>query len=218
MKKSIVTICLIVLCFVSNAQSVNDNVNLKQMLFNHFLAGNVYMKNNTVIAVPLNYNTDKQSLVFIENGEYKELAGLESIDSIIIESVKFVPLKNKIFECTSNKDLFVLYSNVAIPNQATTDRTGSHKEKASEVSNTVSNVYVNRNFTNLNDIKFVKHFWIKDKNDFIELKQPKQIAKVFNLEKNAVADYIEKNKIDLNFEPDILKLIAFIKSSDPVKK
>lgn len=208
---SAVFICLGFLA--GNAQSVNDDVNLKKLLFNNFLAGNVFMKKNKVVQAPLNYNTDKQNFVFIDDNQYKELTGLEQIDSIIVDNVKFVPVTGRFFECTSNKNLFVLYYNIPVSNDIATDKTGTHKKSASEVSNTLSNVYSLRNFKNQSDVKFVKHFWIKDKSNFIELRYPKQIAKAFNIDKSRLTEFVEKNGIDFNFEPDILKLIDFINTA-----
>ncbi len=206
-------ICICFIAFTGNSQSVNEDVNLKKLLFNNFLAGKVFIKKNQVVQAPLNYNTDKQNFVFIDNNQYKELTGLEQIDSIVVDNVKFVPLENKFFECTTNKDLFVLYYNIPVSNDIATDKTGTHKKSASEVSNTLSNVYSLRNFKNQSDVKFVKHFWIKDKSSFIELRYPKQIAKVFNIDRTQLTDFVEKNKIDFNFEPDILKLIDFINTA-----
>ena len=201
------------LAFTGKCQSVNDDVNLKKLLFNSFLSGQVFMKQDKVVLAALNYNTDKQNFVFIDDNVYKELMGLEQIDSIIVDHVKFVPLDNKFYECTSNRDLFVLYYSIPVANDIATDKTGNHKKSTSEVSNTLSNVYSFRNFKNQSDVKFVKHFWIKDKSNFIELRYPKQIARVFNIDRTVLTEFVEKNSIDFNFEPDILKLIDFITSS-----
>lgn len=221
MKK--ITKCLIglflLLSFKSFSQSVNDNVNLKKLLYNHFLKAEVFLKNGNVVTVPLNYNTDNQNFVFIEDGLYKEVTGFETIDSVVIEHIKFIPVKNRFYECTSTNNLYVSYSNVPVPKEAVTDRTGSHKENTSEVSNTVSNVYTYRNFRNDNDVKYIKHFWLKNGDSFTELKNARQISKAFAIDQQLVKDYFEMNSPDLNFEPDILKLIQFIhKQTIPSKK
>jgi hypothetical protein len=201
-------------CFLLNihAQSINEDVNLKKLLFNKFVNGVVSLKNGTTITTPFNYNTDNQNFIFVDRTIYKELDGLESIDSILIDSVKFIPIKNKFYECTSIPDLVVSYSNIAIAREATTDKTGSHKENSSQISNIVSNVYVNRNFRNQNEFKFIKHFWIKEGSVFIELKNAKQIANKFNINLESVKSFFRKESLDLAYEPDVIKLYHFINS------
>lgn len=221
MKKILKCLVVLIVLLVSKgfSQSVNENVNLKKLLYIHFIKAEVFLKNGNIVTVPLNYNTDNQNFVFIEDGLYKEVTGFETIDSVIIEHIKFIPVKSRFYECTSTNNLYVSYSNVPVPKEAVTDRTGSHKENTSEVSNTVSNVYTYRNFRNDSDVKYIKHFWLKDGDSFTELKNARQISKAFSIDQQLVKDYFEMNNPDLNFEPDVLKLMQFInKQIHPTKK
>lgn len=78
----------LVLSDVTHAQSVNDSINAKPLLFESFLTGAVLMKSGQVEKAPLNYNTDDQSIVFIKNGKYMVIDDLDKIDTVHLHLFK----------------------------------------------------------------------------------------------------------------------------------
>ncbi|MEI7628640.1 MAG: hypothetical protein WCJ80_10385 [Bacteroidota bacterium] len=70
------------------------------MLYSKFLVSEVYLKNVTIIEVGLNYNFEMHQLIFIEDKQFKELAGLETIDGILV--------LGKSFDSEANKDKNVI--------------------------------------------------------------------------------------------------------------
>ena len=239
MKKYFLIACLLLItASTCMAQSVYENVNFKLMLFNQFMPSTVFMKNGKVALADLNFNTDKHQLIFIEDKQYKELSGLETIDSIVIDvkqtikvpnrnkqykelanlstvdsiysvPVTFVPIKDKIYQRTGLSNLYILYSYGVKTAESTTDHSGSRVEDSRVVSNTVTGAYSFMNYKNMGTINTIKDFYILDKSDLIEVRQVKQLAKYYKLDKEAINNYIRDNHVEIHDEQDVLKMIYF---------
>jgi len=240
MKKYVLIACLLLItASTCMAQSVYENVNLKLMLFNQFMPSTVFLKDGKVAFADLNFNTDKHQLIFIENKQYKELTGLETIDSIIIEvkqtikvpnrnkqykelanlstidsiysvPITFVPIKDKIYQKTSLPNLYILYSYGVRTAESTTDHGGSRVEDSRVVSNTVTGAYSLMNHVNAGTINTIKDFYILDKSDLIEVRQVKQLAKYYKVDKEVINNYIRENHVEIHDEQDVLQMIDFL--------
>lgn len=210
MKKFFFLLVLSVVCSLYVfSQSIAEDVNTKPLLFKKFLNGKVIMKSGSEENVAFDYNTDNQQLIFLDNGQYMVLAGLETIKEIVIGNTIFVPIKGKIFEKTSRSDLFVSYSNKPVAKDVGSDKTGTTVRNAGEVSNTVT-AYVDRRFESKSDLKFIKNFWLQKDNNLVLVSSSKQLAKVSKVNKEAITEYVEKNKPNFNSEADVLKLLDYL--------
>src|SRR6476646_6723124 len=139
---------LFVMPFLGQSQYLTDSVNLKSFLFEKFLDGAVLLKSGAIEHAPLNYNTDDQNIVFIKNGKYMVIEDLEQVDTIYLQHKKFIPINKVIYQVVSETSpvaLLVSYTNKKRPLVATSDHTGTSKQSISQVSNTMTDVYVNRN-------------------------------------------------------------------------
>ena len=115
------------------------------MLYSKFLVSEVYLKNVTIIEVGLNYNFEMHQLIFIEDKQFKELAGLETIDGILV--------LGKSFDSEANKD----------------------------------------------------------KNVIIEIRQHKQLANAFKIDKNLLTGYIGQTHVNEYQETDVIRLLDWLK-------
>jgi hypothetical protein len=213
MRKRSVIAFFFLLPFLSNAQSVLDSVNLKSLLFEKFIDGAVRMKSGAVERVPLNYNTDNQNIVFIKNGQYLVIADLEAVDTIYLQQKKFVPVNNVIYQVVSEASpvtLLVSYSNRVRPYVATTDKSGTSKKVVSQVSNTVSDIYVNRIFKGNYSVEILKHYWFGKNDKVYKANSKKQFLNSFTSKERAVIEnYIANNDINFSNESDLIKLVDF---------
>lgn len=231
MKKFIFIICLFLLVFGSKAQSVYDNVNLRMMLYPKFQLSEVYLKNGTVVEVGLNYNLEKHQLIFIEDKQYKELSGLETIDSVlllgksfdsetnkeIISTIKFVPFNDKIYQCTSYEGIYILYDYSVTPTDFTVDHNGGHKVETSQTSNTITGANTIRVYKNNNNVNMIPLYCYKEKSTIVEIRQTKRIANLFKLDKNLIAGYIGQTHVNVYQETDVIRLVDWLKKNS-VKK
>lgn len=231
MKYFILAICSILLGLGSRAQSVYDNVNLRMMLYPKFQVSEVYLKNGTIIEVGLNYNLEKHQFIFIEDKQYKELAGLETIDSVlvlgksfdsdankeIVTSIKFLPFNDKFYQCTSYNGLYILYDYSVTPADFTADHTGGHKGETSQISNTITGANSLRVYKNNNNVNMIPLYCYKDKNTLIEIRQHKQLANAFRVDKNLLMGFISQSHLNEYFEQDVIKLIDWLKNNSARK-
>lgn len=231
MKNFIFSICFFLIGFICNAQSVYDNVNLRMMLYPKFQVSEVYLKNGTIVEVGLNYNLEKHQLIFIEDKQYKELAGLETIDSVlvlgksfdsdankeIVTTIKFIPINDKIYQCTSYDGLYILYDYSVTPADYTADHTGAHKDEISQTSNTITGANSMKVYKNNNNVNMIPLYCYKNKNEIIEIRQHKQLANAFKIDKNLLTGYIGLTKVNEYQEADVIKLINWLKSKNQKK-
>lgn len=194
------------------SQSVKDSVQLRTLLFNHFIEGVVLMKSGAIEKAPLNYNTDNQGIVFIKDDQYMALTELETVDTIYIDDKKFVPVKQAIYEVVTPSEeipLFVSYTNKIRPIVATADHNGGSKQAGSQVSNTVSDTYVNRTFRGNYSVEFIRHFLLKKKYSFYKISNEKQVIKVFPENEIAIQKFISENQTNFSSLSDIVNLVIF---------
>ena len=231
MKNSILLICLLVLGLNSRSQSVYDNVNLKMMLYPKFQVSEVYLKNGTIVEVGLNYNLERHQLIFIEDKQYKELAGLETIDSVlvlgksfdsqankeIITIIKFVPINDKIYQCTEYNGLYILYDYSVTPTDFTADHNGGHKSETSESSNTITGANSLKVYKNNNNVNMIPLYSYYDKNTMIELRQSKQLANAFKVDKAFLNSYIGQTQVNIYQLKDAIRLLDWLKKKSKLK-
>lgn len=216
--KSLFTFILLLSFFFSHAQSVNDNVNLKPLLFKKFIAGVVFMKDGTYEKANFNYNTDNQKVVFIADNKYLEVAGLENIDSLFIDNLKFIVIDNYLYETTSKNFLFVTYTNKVIPKGVNTDKGGTEKVEKNRESNNLTDAYAMKTFQQRSDLIFQKNFWIRKDNKLYPISSPRQFAKFFELDKKATAEYADAYNLTFYDEASIFKLIKDFKVESKLPK
>jgi len=195
------------------AQSTKDTAYFyKALLYEQFKNGTVLMKSGAVENAPLNYNTEDQTVVFVNDGQDMILTGTELIDTIYIENKKFVPVNNKIYEVVTNEPvaLYLSYHNRPRPIVATTDHNGTSRQSSNGVSNTVTDMYTMRNFKGNYNIEIMKDYWLKKDNKLYKADTEKQFIKPFSSQmKERIEGYIKTNHVDFNKEEDLIELTKF---------
>ncbi len=192
------------------AQPVTADLNLKPLLFRNFLDGTVFMKNGVEEKAVFNYNTNNQQLVFVGNGQYLELTGLENIREVNLDGAKFIPIKGKFYERTERPDLVIYYSNRTVPKDVGSDKTGTGLRNIGEVSNTVT-TYVNRAYQNRSDIRYVRNFGLLMGENIYPADSPAALARAFGLSKSHVRVLMDKYKTNTQDQKDVIALIDLLK-------
>ena len=219
MKKQLLFVLLISTLPIANfAQSEKDPINLKPFLFGKFIEGVVLLKNGVIEKVPLNYNTDNQSVYFVKDGQYMQVTGLETIDTVYIQHKRFVPVKNAFYEVVAFAPaaaLYMTYTNKPRPMVATTDHSGTTKQNSNAVSNTVSDVYVNRNFKGQYDVEVLKHFWMEKNGKMHRIDNKKQFVKLYSSgAKDTIENYIASHAVNFNNATDVVQLFYYCNSQN----
>jgi hypothetical protein len=196
--------------FLSNGQS-KDSINQSKYLFDHFTNGTVRYKTGMTEQASLNYNTDDQTMAFERNGQFLTLTNPDDIDTIYIENKKLIPAIDKFYEvlATTKIALFATYTNKTRPIIAGTDHSGTSKHVSNDVSNTVTDYYMERNYKPDYALEIHRHFWLRRGNTFYKADTERQIANVFHEKAAAISIFIKENKINLKDPEDMEKLIVF---------
>lgn len=202
---------IIAIANCSYAQAGNDNFKRSAYLFPEFVNGAVHMKSGAIEQAPLNYNVGKQGITFKKGEQYYDLTGLEAIDTVYINTQKFVPVNGIFYEVirTTPFELYATYTGKELPVTATTEHDGSVRKEAGQVSNTVSDVYVTRQYRGDYSIALRKQYWVRQYRNFYKANTEKQVLKIFPKKEANIRAFITENKTNFNNQADVVKLLAF---------
>lgn len=211
------TICLITLglCLhqICYSQTANDSILQLGYVYDHFVPGRVLLKNGTLETAELNYDANNQGIAFISQGQFMTLTNINDIDTVYIESAKFVPIKGVFFEIinasASSETLFASYSCKSKPVTASVDHNGTSNQNKSQVSGNISDMYVNKRYKGNFLMEFQKEYLLQIKSTIYKANNEKQIRKIFPEKSDAIHAFIEENKIDFKKQEDVIKLIKF---------
>ena len=148
------------------------------------------------------------------------LTELETVDTIYIDDKKFVPVKEAVYEIVTPAEqipLFVNYTNKTRPIVATVDHNGGSKQAGSQVSNTVSDAYVNRTFRGNYSVEFIRHFLLKKRQSFYKVNNEKQLIRVFPESEVAIRKFIFENKTNFSSLTDMINLVVFCNEQNKKK-
>jgi hypothetical protein len=214
MKRILQLTWLFLLPLIIDAQIAPDKTVLNTNLFEGFPTGSVLMKNGTIEYAPLNYNTLDQTIVFKKGEQIMTLIEPATVDTVYILDRKFIFIKKGFFEVTAGTPetaLCLSYKGKLKPIVATANHDGTIR-KVDDVSNTVSNTYVNRsggvgsNYA----VSFSKNLWVKVYNEIYRADNQKQFLKAIpsHLSDKAAA-YIKENKTNFKDEKDVAALVVY---------
>lgn len=193
------------------AQAKQDNLQSKGYLFNEFLPGSVLMKSGEIETAFLNYDANNKNIAFEKNDKYLVLTNLDDIDTIYISYRKFVPAEKKVFEVVlpAKISLLVSYKTKMRPLTATVEHGGAIKKETKEVSNTVSDTYLNRKYQHNYLLDLKPEYWLVQGKSFYKANNEKQVAKVFPGKAKEIIAFVSDNAIDFTNQNDVVKLIQF---------
>ncbi|MEI7830063.1 MAG: hypothetical protein WCI31_09850 [Prolixibacteraceae bacterium] len=186
-----------------------------QLLFPEFIRGDVFMKSGKLSNAMLNYNTVDEEMLVSQDGVFRIIANPEAIDTIVIQSRKFVfmngvfyelILSNKISFYYQNKNRFApVASNTAYgmksqtqgPTNVSTVRGGGSQFRVLEMPDNVeiSNACVN---------------WVMYKGEMQKFTTERQLMKIFPEIENDLKDFLKKNKVGIRKKEDVHQIALFI--------
>lgn len=188
-------------CKGTFAQEVSKNVDLRPLLFRGFKTSEIFKKDGSVISALVNYNTNDQSILFINNSVYMELTGLNDIKEIRVDTNIFVPIENRFYLMTIRNNLFISYSNEVAVKDVTTDKMGSGLRDPRLSSNGVTNMYVLQNYKSPNGLVYVPNYWFMKEGHLLDLSNLKKVSISFGIGETLLKEFIKIHKINFeNFE------------------
>lgn len=191
-----------------------DSLRAAGYLFADFVDGSVLMKSGSTEKARLNYNTNNQQIGFMKDGQYMELTGMETIDTVYINEKKFVPYHEKFYlvvsTCTGMPLIALIY-NKPVPQTATVERDGLDKRNSGSVSNNVTSAYSNRNYRSSFELIYKKEFFMQKGRVLFEANSQRQIIDIYPEKKDKIKSFVKENKTNFNQEKDVVALLVAIK-------
>jgi len=211
--KTLKTATLVVLlCITINSfsQSVNDTLSQNGYVFDRFIPGIVLLKNGNRENAPLNYDANAQAIAYIQDGQIMTLTNISDVDTVYIQEKEFIALKDKFYEIIIQTPLLLAnYTCKPHPLTSTVDHNGTSLQNNDQVSGNISGAYINRKYKGNSYMEFQKEYSVKIKNALYKVNNEKQFRKAFPEKSDAIHEFVQTNKIDLNKEQEVIKLINF---------
>ena len=194
--------------------TVSDNI--PQYLFNRFAEGLIVKKSGENVLASLNYNIVTEEMIFIENNRFLALANLQSIDTVYLNNMIFLPAADAFYELavTGKVKLLVQFSGTV---QVEGEDVGyGITSKTSRVTSltalTNSGVLYNMDLPENLKVsrKITYHVEFDGKRErFIN---KRAFLRVFSDKKKELDKYIKEKDIDFDNYNDVVSLIQHLNS------
>lgn len=189
----------------------NSEIVSKHYVLPAFVKGSVLMKSGKTQTAVINYNMITEEMIF-ENGSTRlAMNNLEKIDTIYLDSMKFVP-HNKIFYEVLINDKIPLFkkhkSNLL--QSGTPAGYGGTSETSATTSISIlagSGALYKLQLPKEYHVKDASQFWISKDNTESIVTNQKQFLKIFPEKSKELEQFIKQNKLNVRKQDDLIILI-----------
>jgi hypothetical protein len=192
-----------------NAQSDTAIVS-KHYVLPDFVAGVVKMKNGSTDVAMMNYNKLTEEMIFDKSGVKLALDSIANIDTVNIESRKFVPHDKVFYEVLviGPVSLFMQHKCNLIPAGSPAGYGGTTETGASRSLSSLTNTGRAYKLKLPRDyhVTDASKFWIRTGNKFHKANTGSQIEKIFPEKEKEIKQFIKQNKLDLTNTVDLVTL------------
>ncbi len=192
-----------------------DSLRAAGYLFPDFVNGTVLMKSGGTVNTRLNYNTNNQEMGFMKAGQYMELTDLETIDTVYVYEMKFVPYHEKFYMVAATStglSLLALIYNKPVPQTATVEHSGSEKRSTASVSNVMTNAYISPNFwKSYFELTYQKKFFLQKGKMLLKASSQREVINIYPEKEDAIRNFVRKNKTNFYQENDVAELLVAMK-------
>jgi hypothetical protein len=177
-----------------------------------FAEGYVKMKDGRIEKAVMDYNKLTEEVIFDKNGVLLALDSLEAIDTVSIESRKFVPHQKVFYEVLVKGPVSLFLQHkcnlLAAGNPAgyggTTETGSSRNISTLTNSGRAYKLKLPRDYHVTN----APQFWMRKSGVFYKANTASQIIKGFPEKSKEIRQYVKDNKLDLRDTKDLVTLIV----------
>jgi hypothetical protein len=213
MKKSIILIFLVLFAVPHFLYSQDDDKGLSHYIFPEFRKGKIKFKNLQVTEMMLNYNSVTEEMIFDSNGKKLAIADPMSIDTIRIQGRKFIPTQNIFYEVILESWVPLLIRHTATvispgkpSGYGTTSQTSAITQKSSLVaSRGIYEIHLPGEY----EVTPETEFMIKQDSKIYKISNSNQVIKYFPEKKEAIREFVKKNRTSFKKSEDMKMLIDF---------
>jgi hypothetical protein len=206
------TILIFSLSVVSGI-SQDETIVTSPYLFPEFTAGKVRLKTGKERESKLNYNILTEEMVFDNNGTYLAFASPETIDTVYVNDKKFVFIEKIFYELIEKLPVSLLQRNFCtlIPPGKSSGYGGTSQTSAIQSN---ASFYTSKGTY---DLKLPDDYKVQPDFEYLLIKDGtlykannlNQVVKCFPDKKDAIKEFVKKNKTSFRKVDDMRNLIRF---------
>jgi hypothetical protein len=190
-------------------------------MYPEFVKGKVYLKNNTVSLVQLNYNSLYAEMQFINpKGDTLSVADEKQIKLIVINQDTFFYDKSYL-KLVSDLGKVKLANNqfFEIVKKEKIGEFGQPGRGSVETYNNISSPSYIRDIVANEIITMAKSsvYYIGDEFNNFKVANKKNLLEIYSKHEGDVKSYLKENKVDFSNEKDLKKMLAYLKKLEPVQ-
>ncbi len=194
---------------------------ISHYLFPEFGEGVVLMKDGRRNPTKLNYNAASEEMIFIQNEQKLAIAepSLSQVDTIFLNDRKFVLHNKKFMEILHQDDFTLLayYKCKVIPPGKPAGYGGTSQTSSVDSYSSLSSggrMY-DLKLPDDFEIKPFNIYYLQDGDGWKEWRTMRQLKNHFKKNKKQLDEYLKDQKVDFDDAAAMLRLICFMKTTDP---
>jgi hypothetical protein len=202
---------------VLNLIAQSDQVdNLAQFLFPEFSKSIIKMKAGNDLTLMLNYNIVTENMVFLQKGQVFDMLNQQNVDTIVMNSKKFVPVGKSFQEVLLTSPLILSIQHKGkIQEPAKPAAYGGTSEVSSstyltrlDFGNSGNSIY-NKKLPEELIVKPETVYWIGFKNNKYSFTNERQFLKIFPGKDGEIKKYIKLNHFSFENAEDVIKVATY---------
>jgi len=206
---------------VNPGQKISEAIPKNEIYsYPEFIPGKVYLRNNTVSLVKLNYNSLLAEMQFIDpKGDTLSLADVKMISFITINTDTFF-YDNAYLKMIANEGKVKLANNqfIEMTNREKVGEFGQIGRGSIQTYDKVSTAQSPPTDLVANEILTMAKknvYYIGDEYNTFKVASKKNVLVMYEKHENEVKAYLKENKVDFNNEKDLRQLLVFLKKISP---
>lgn len=213
--KVILSITLISIVLQLRAQS-EQLANLPQFLLPEFSKSIVKMDAGKDLTLLMNYNVVTEKMVFLQKNQVFDLLNQQNVDTIIMNSMKFVPVGNAFHEVILKGpvNLYIQHKGkVQDPGKpaaygGTSQVSSSTYMERLDFGNSGNSIY-NKKLPEELTVKTETVYWISFNDKKSSFSNERQFLKIFPGKEGEIKQYIKENHSKFENSEDVIKLVKY---------
>jgi hypothetical protein len=208
----LIIIAGLVISFNLSAQQ-DTTKGLSQYLFGKFSNGTVRFKTGPPRDAKMNYNMLSEKMVFEQNGKFFDMINTETIDTVYLQNIKFIPSEKIFLEVVlSGKIPFYIQHRADLMSPGKQAGYGGTSQTTATTSITTLHAPSGTYNLKLPDDYTVKPspvYWLLLEGKMGKFLNDRQFLKLFDRNQSEIRQFIKDNKISFEKRDDLTRLVKF---------
>jgi hypothetical protein len=180
-------------------------------VFPDFVIGSVKMKYGLTEEAVMDYNMLTEEMIFEKNGGRLAMDKLDKIDTVYIESRKFIPHDKVFYEVLVNDRvaLFIQHKCNLLPAGSPAGYGGTSETSATTSLSMLINSgsMYKLKLPSEYHVTDASQFWIRRDNTFYKANSNSQILKIFPEKSKEIKQFIKQNNLNIKNTEDLITLV-----------